>query len=41
MSPELGEFMGGDSREANVPGRVDGGQRTLAVKRMRYADGAC
>ncbi|CAN5153767.1 MAG: ATP-binding protein [Pseudomonadota bacterium] len=40
LSPELDEFIHGDEREANVdvdPGR---GSRTLAVKRVRYQDGA-
>ena len=39
VSAELTEFMGGDTREATVILPVAGGQRTLAVKRMRYADG--
>jgi len=40
ISPELDEFMHGDEREANVEVDVRGGQRTLAVKRVRYQDGA-
>jgi two-component system nitrogen regulation sensor histidine kinase NtrY len=40
VSPELHEFMRGDQAEANVLITADGGQRTLAVKRMRYADGS-
>ncbi|HEY8593468.1 MAG TPA: ATP-binding protein [Sphingomicrobium sp.] len=39
-SPELEEFMSGQQSEANVLMNVDGGQRTLAVKRMRYQDGS-
>ena len=39
LSPELGEFMAGDEREANVLVNVEGGQRMLAVKRVRYQDG--
>jgi two-component system, NtrC family, nitrogen regulation sensor histidine kinase NtrY len=39
VSSELGEFMSGDAREANVLVHSAGGQRTLAVKRMRYEDG--
>jgi two-component system nitrogen regulation sensor histidine kinase NtrY len=40
VSPELDEFMRGDQAEANVLIAIDGGQRTLAVKRVRYQDGA-
>jgi two-component system nitrogen regulation sensor histidine kinase NtrY len=41
ISPELGEFMTGEARDANVALAAAGsGQRTLAVKRVRYADGA-
>ena len=40
VSPELDEFMRGDQSEANVLIAVDGGQRTLAVKRGRYQDGS-
>ena len=40
ISPELDEFMHGDERHANVDVEVGGGRRTLAVKRVRYQDGA-
>src|SRR5436190_2314753 len=40
VSPELDEFMRGDQSEANVLIAGDGAQRTLAVKRLRYADGS-
>lgn len=40
VSSELGEFMTGEARDANVAIAAEGGQRTLAVKRVRYADGA-
>jgi len=40
VSPELDEFMRGDQSEANVLIPGDSGQRTLAVKRLRYADGS-
>ena len=40
VSPELGEFMRGDQSEANVLIASDGTERTLAVKRVRYQDGA-
>jgi len=40
LSPELDEFIAGDETEANVTVTADGGQRTLAVKRARYEDGA-
>jgi two-component system nitrogen regulation sensor histidine kinase NtrY len=40
VSEELGEFMAGEAREATVSlGAAEGGPRTLAVKRVRYADG--
>ncbi len=39
VSPELEEFMAGETRDATVTIRAESGQRTLAVKRMRYADG--
>jgi two-component system nitrogen regulation sensor histidine kinase NtrY len=39
VSPELEEFLCGDQREADLLVRAEGGQRTLAVKRVRYADG--
>ena len=40
VSPELDEFMAGDESEANVTLAAGSGQRTLAVKRARYQDGA-
>ncbi|MFL6760565.1 ATP-binding protein [Sphingomonas sp.] len=40
ISPELDEFMRGEQSEANVLIPGDGGQRTLAVKRVRYQDGS-
>jgi two-component system, NtrC family, nitrogen regulation sensor histidine kinase NtrY len=40
VSPDLDEFMRGDSSEANVIVVADAGQRTLAVKRVRYQDGS-
>jgi two-component system nitrogen regulation sensor histidine kinase NtrY len=40
VSAELGEFLKGETREANVLVHSAEGQRTLAVKRMRYADGS-
>ena len=40
LSAELGEFMLGDEREANVEVETGRGRRTLAVKRVRYQDGA-
>ena len=40
VSPELGEFMRGDQSEADVLLAADAGQRTLAVKRVRYQDGS-
>ena len=39
VSDELAEFMAGEAREANVIIATEGEQRTLAVKRLRYADG--
>jgi two-component system nitrogen regulation sensor histidine kinase NtrY len=39
ISPELDEFIRGDQAEANVIVVVGSGQRTLAVKRVRYQDG--
>ena len=36
VSPELAEFMGGEARDANVLVAAGSGQRTLAVKRVRY-----
>jgi len=39
VSDELAEFMAGEAREANVAIAAEGEQRTLAVKRVRYADG--
>jgi two-component system nitrogen regulation sensor histidine kinase NtrY len=40
VSAELAEFMVGETREANVIVHSADGQRTLAVKRMRYGDGS-
>ena len=40
VSAELREFMEGETRDANVLVHSAEGQRTLAVKRMRYADGS-
>jgi len=40
ISPELDEFMRGEQSDANVLIADEGVQRTLAVKRMRYADGS-
>jgi two-component system, NtrC family, nitrogen regulation sensor histidine kinase NtrY len=40
VSPELDEFMRGEQSEANVLIASEGGQRTLAVKRLRYGDGS-
>ena len=40
VSPELDEFMRGEQSEANVLIAADAGQRTLAVKRVRYQDGS-
>jgi len=40
VSAELREFLDGETRDANVLVHSAEGQRTLAVKRMRYADGS-
>src|SRR3990170_7901783 len=40
VSHDLDEFMHGDQPEADVQVTVGNGQRTLAVKRVRYQDGA-
>jgi two-component system nitrogen regulation sensor histidine kinase NtrY len=40
VAPILDEFMLGDQPEADVMVSADDGQRTLAVKRVRYQDGA-
>jgi two-component system nitrogen regulation sensor histidine kinase NtrY len=40
VSADLAEFMAGDTPEADVQVTVGSGQRTLAVKRVRYRDGA-
>jgi two-component system nitrogen regulation sensor histidine kinase NtrY len=40
ISNELEEFMVGEQSEANVLVAADSGQRTLAVKRVRYQDGS-
>ena len=40
ISADLALFMTGEVRDANVAIAAEGGQRTLAVKRVRYADGA-
>ena len=40
VAPELNEFMLGEARDATVIVHADSGQLTLAVKRMRYADGS-
>ncbi len=40
VSPELDEFMQGEQREADVLLPSKSGQRTLAVKRVRYHQGA-
>ena len=39
FSPELDEFMQGDQREADVMLTSSSGQRSLAVKRVRYEGG--
>jgi two-component system nitrogen regulation sensor histidine kinase NtrY len=39
LSPDLEEFLCGDKREADVLVQSEHGQRTLAVKRVRYRDG--
>ena len=40
VSHDLDEFMRGEQAEANVIIAADAGQRTLAVKRVRYRDGS-
>jgi len=40
VSTELAEFLSGETRDADVLVHSTEGQRTLAVKRMRYADGS-
>ncbi|HET9813598.1 MAG TPA: ATP-binding protein [Sphingomicrobium sp.] len=40
VSPDLDEFLRGEQSEANVTIVADAGQRTLAVKRVRYRDGS-
>ena len=40
VSPDLDDFMHGDQPEADVQVAVGSGHRTLAVKRVRYQDGA-
>jgi two-component system, NtrC family, nitrogen regulation sensor histidine kinase NtrY len=40
VSAELAEFLSGETRDADVLVHSAEGQRTLAVKRMRYADGS-
>jgi two-component system nitrogen regulation sensor histidine kinase NtrY len=40
LSPELHEFVRGEQSEADVLLAADAGQRTLAVKRVRYQDGS-
>ena len=40
VSAELKEFLDGDARDATVMLSSTEGQHTLAVKRMRYADGS-
>ena len=40
VSPDLDEFMRGSDSEANVMVAADAGQRTLAVKRVRYPGGS-
>ena len=40
VSPDLDHFIHGDQGEADVQVVVGSGQRTLAVKRVRYQDGA-
>ncbi len=39
VSPELTEFLLGETRDATVTVRAESGQRTLAIKRMKTADG--
>ena len=38
LSPDLAEFLAGEAREANVLVAAGSGQRTLAVKRVRYGE---
>ena len=40
VAAELAEFLSGETRDADVLIHSAEGQRTLAVKRMRYADGS-
>ena len=40
LSPELEEFMEGEATDANVTIPAETGPRTLAIKRVRYSDGA-
>jgi len=40
IAPDLDEFLRGDEGEANVTVVAGAGQRTLAVKRVRYQDGS-
>ncbi|HVL79508.1 MAG TPA: ATP-binding protein [Sphingomicrobium sp.] len=40
LSPDLDEFMHGQQQAANVLVQAGNGQRTLAVNRVRYQDGA-
>jgi two-component system nitrogen regulation sensor histidine kinase NtrY len=40
VSAELDEFMRGEQSDANVLINTDSGQRSLAVKRVRYQDGS-
>ena len=40
LSPDLGEFLRGEQREANVLVTAGTGQRMLAVKRVRYQEGS-
>jgi len=40
LSPDLDEFMKGEQQAANVLIQAGSGQRTLAVNRVRYQDGA-
>jgi two-component system nitrogen regulation sensor histidine kinase NtrY len=40
VSADLDEFMRGEQSEASVTIMADAGQRTLAVKRVRYRDGS-
>jgi two-component system nitrogen regulation sensor histidine kinase NtrY len=39
VAPDLADFVAGDRAEANVLVQSESGQRTLAVKRVRYQDG--